>query len=308
MRVMAGAILTISLFGQPPVVRPKILGLAHAAYYVSDLNKACAFYEDFFGFAEMPLTLRKPDGSDRVAFIKINDTQYLELFAETPKDDGMLNHIAISTSDADRMRDYLASKGVKVPDHVGKGQTGNKNFTITDPDGHSLEIVEYLKDSRTSQESGKYMPDTRISAHLMHTGILIGSLSRAVAFYHGVLGFEETWRGGGNPNELSWVNLRVPDGEDYVEFMLYRTLPDASQRGGRNHISLTVPNMASALATLEARPARQAYHREFDAKTGVNGKRQANFYDPDGTRTELMEPVTVSGKPTPPSTAPPPIP
>ena len=142
------------------------------------------FCKDFFGFAEMPFTLKKPDGSERIAFIKINDTQYLELFAEAPKDDGMLNHIAVYTDNADAMRDYLASKNVKVPDHVGKGQTGNKNFTITDPDGHSVEIVEYMKDSRTSQEQGKFMRDTRVSMHLMHTGFLVGSLSRAVDFYH----------------------------------------------------------------------------------------------------------------------------
>jgi catechol 2,3-dioxygenase-like lactoylglutathione lyase family enzyme len=305
MRILAGVLLAASLAAQQ---RPKILGLAHVAYYVSDLSKARGFYKDFFGFAEMPFILKKPDGSERIAFIKINDTQYLELFAEAPKDDGMLNHIAVYTDDADKMRDYLASKGVKVPDRVGKGQTGNKNFTIKDPDGHVVEIVEYLKDSWTSREQGKLMPATRISTHLMHAGILIGSLSRAIAFYHDILGFEETWRGGGNTKELSWVNMRVPDGEDYVEFMLYRTLPDADKRGGKHHISLMVPDMASALATLEARPARKTYNHEFDAKTGVNGRRQANFYDPDGTRAELMEPNTVSGKPTPPSAAPPPIP
>jgi len=38
----------------------------------------------------------------------------------------------------------------------------------------------------------------------------------------------------------------------------------------------------------------------------VNRKRQVNLFDPDGTRVELMEPVTIDGKPTPPSTAPPP--
>ena len=305
MKILAGLLVVSSLFGQQ---RPKILGLAHVAYYVSDLNKARAFYKDFFGFAEMPFTLKKADGSERIAFIMLNDTQYLELFAESPKDDGMLNHIAVYTDDADKMRDYLASKGVNVPDRVGKGQTGNKNFTIKDPDGHGVEIVECLKDSWTSREQARLMPESRISSHLMHAGILIGSLSRAVAFYHDILGFEETWRGGGNPQELSWVNMRVPEGEDYIEFMLYRTLPDADKRGGKNHISLMVPDMASALATLEARPARKTYNHEFDAKTGVNGRRQANFYDPDGTRAELMEPHTANGKPTPPSSAPPPIP
>jgi hypothetical protein len=37
---------------------------------------------------------------------------------------------------------------------------------------------------------------------------------------------------------------------------------------------------------------------------GINRKRQANLFDPDGTRTEIMEPNTIDGKPTPSSTAP----
>jgi len=41
---------------------------------------------------------------------------------------------------------------------------------------------------------------------------------------------------------------------------------------------------------------------------GVNGKRQINFYDVDGTRVEIMEPKTYDGKPRPPSPAPPPVP
>ena len=46
--------------------------------------------------------------------------------------------------------------------------------------------------------------------------------------------------------------------------------------------------------------------REIVVHVGKNQKRQANLFDPDGTRIELMEPDTITGKPTPPSTAPPP--
>src|SRR5215472_5856802 len=34
---------------------------------------------------------------------------------------------------------------------VPKGQIGNKNFNIKDPDGHIVEIVEYQPDSWTAQ-------------------------------------------------------------------------------------------------------------------------------------------------------------
>jgi lactoylglutathione lyase len=41
-----------------------------------------------------------------------------------------------------------------------------------------------------------------------------------------------------------------------------------------------------------------------EMKTGINHKRQINYYDGDGTRIEIMEPKTVDGLPVPPSAAP----
>jgi lactoylglutathione lyase len=304
--VPAASLLVVSLLAQTVPARPKTLGIAHMAVYVSDLAKARTFYKDFLGFDEEPFTLKKSDGSERIVFIKINDQQYLELFNEAPKNDGRLNHISIYTDDADRMRTCLASRGVKVADVVGKGQTGNKNFNIKDPDEHTVEIVEYQPDSWTSRENGKHMPDTRIGTHILHVGFLVDDLDKSTEFYGGILGFKETWRGGSSPAVLSWVNLRVPEGDDYVEFMLYGQLPAPDQRGTKNHVSLMVPDAEKAVELLKVRAARGVYDREIKVQVGVNRKRQVNLYDPDGTRVELMEPVTVDGKPAPSSTAPPP--
>ena len=285
--------------------RPRILGVSHMAVFVSDLQKAREFYKDFLGYEE-PYTLKREDGSDRIAFIKINEDQYLELFAENPKQDGHLNHISFFTDSAEGMRTYLASQGVKVPEKVGKGKIGNSNFNLTDPDGHTVEIVEYQPDSWTRREMGKYLPDTRISTHLAHVGVLVHALDPAQNFYHNILGFQEFWRGSSSGKILSWVNMRVPDGNDYLEFMLYSTPPDAEQMGVKNHICLITPDIKKAVAMLEARPARKNYTRPIEIRIGVNGKRQANLFDPDGTRIELMEANTVDGKPVPSSTAPPP--
>lgn len=308
--VLAG----LALFAQPVVKRPRILGVAHVAFFVSDLNKARAFYKDFLGFDE-PFGLKRDDGTDRIAFIKINDRQYLELFAEGPRDDGQLNHIALSTDNAEQMRAYLAVQGVALPASspeggavkVGKGRTGNKNFTFKDPDGHAIEIVEYQPDSWTAREAGKFQPAKRISDRLLHAGIIVGPLERAMKFYRDILGFQEFWRGSSaGSQDLSWVNMRVPDGQDYVEFMLYREPPSAVRRGTMSHVCLMVPDVDKAVALLESRPARKAYARKLEIHTGVNRKRQVNLYDPDGTRIEIMEPDTIDGKPAPPSTAPPP--
>src|SRR6185436_6687698 len=109
-----------------------------------------------------------------------------------------------------------------------------------------------------------------------------------------------------NAQRLDWVNMRVPDGDDYIEFMLYDKLPAPNQRGVQHHIALEVPNMAQALAHLDNKAARKSYTQPLEVRTGTNRRRQLNLFDPDGTRVELMEPRTVDGVPPPSSTAPPP--
>jgi lactoylglutathione lyase len=286
-----------------PVKRPRILGVAHMALFVSDLQKSRAFYKDFLGYEE-PYALKREDGTDRIAFIKINEDQYLELFAESPKQDGHLNHISFFTDSAEAMRDYLAWKDVKVPDKVGKGKIGNSNFNITDPDGHTVEIVQYQPDSWTRREKEKYISEARISTHIAHVGVTVAALDPAMKFYGDILGLHEFWRGSSSGKTLSWVNMRVPDGDDYLEFMLYATPLDSEQMGVKNHVCLLVADIEKAVARLEASPARKNYSRTIEIKTGINGKRQANLFDPDGTRIELMEPNTADGKPVPSSTAP----
>jgi catechol 2,3-dioxygenase-like lactoylglutathione lyase family enzyme len=291
--------------------RPKVLGVAHMAVYVKDLDKTRKFYESFMGFAEA-FTLPKKDGTGvRIVFVKVNEHQYFEIFNEADRGEGQLNHISFYTDNADRMYAYLKSRGVEVVSDkgsVGKGQTGNKNFNVKDPDGHIVEIVEYQPDSWTAKAAGKFLPDTRISTQIMHLGVLVGDLDKSNKFYGETLGFKEFWRGSGSPRMLSWVNMRPAEADDYLEFMLYNKLPEAGGRGTKNHASLTVPDADKALAELKRRAAAVGYDREIAIQTGVNKKRQINLYDPDGTRIELMEPNTIDGQPAPNSTAPAPHP
>ena len=107
---------------------------------------------------------------------------------------------------------------------------------------------------------------------------------------------------------LSWVNMRPAEGEDYLEFMLYNSLPEAGGRGGKNHASLMVPDAQKALIELKKRAAVVGYDKEIAIQIGVNKKRQINLFDPDGTRIELMEAATVDGQQPPNSTAPVPHP
>jgi len=285
--------------------RPKILGVAHIALAVHDVEKTRAYYKDFLGFGE-PYKLDNADGSLSMTFIKVNDRQYIEIFPEKSAGTDRLLHISVETDDAEAMRVYLRSKGIKVPDTVAKGRIRNSNFNITDPDGHTVEIVQYEPDGLTVFNKGKFMDGPRISTRMSHVGITVGSLEPAMKFYGDVLGFTEIWRGSKDGKALNWVNMKVPDGDDYLEFMLYDRKPDLTALGTLHHLCFEVPDIGKAVAELEGRRDLAHYTKPMDIKTGVNRRRQVNLFDPDGTRSELMEPKTVDGEPTPSATAAPP--
>jgi catechol 2,3-dioxygenase-like lactoylglutathione lyase family enzyme len=217
-----------------------------------------------------------------------------------------MSHLCFTVDDIQQMRAYLLSKGFDVKPVTNKTHTGDYAFEIKDPDGMLVEFVQTLPTGMEAQAAGKFLPPSRISSHIYHLGFLVGNSQRSLDFYGNILGFKETWRGSPNPDELSWINMQVPDGTDYVEFMLYRKLP--ATFGDKNHIALEVPDLASAVTALEGRPAFKTYGKPLTIHTGINGKRQVNLFDPDGTRVELMEPVTANGKPVPSSSAPPPPP
>ncbi|TAK92906.1 MAG: bleomycin resistance protein [Verrucomicrobia bacterium] len=298
---------TTCFAGAAEVSRPRITGLAHVALWVHDVEQSRRFYKDFLGFDE-PYSLTNSNGSLALTFIKINERQCLELFPERETNSDRLYHISVETDDAEALRVWLGSKDVKVPDKVGKGRIGNLNFNVHDPDDHQVEIVQYSPDGWTAREKGKFIPDTRISRRMMHAGILVGDLDASMKFYRDILGGAETWRGGRTNQPLSWVNVKHADSADYVELMLYESLPEPDKRGTAHHICLEVADVDKTLAILKQRAERCHYTRPMEIRTGVNRKRQINVYDPDGTRVELMEPNTVDGTPAPSSSAPPPAP
>src|SRR5713101_4487109 len=272
--------------------RPHITGIAHIALYVHDIERARWYYKDFLGFAE-PFSLKQPDGRLALTFIKVNDRQYIELFPEVEPGNDRLNHIAIETDDAEALRAYLGAQGITVPEKVPKGRIGNSNFNVKDPDGHTVEIVQYEPDGWSMREKGQSMPADRVSAKMSHVGILVGALEPAMKFYRDILGFQEIWRGSRDDKQLNWVNMKVPDGDTYIEFMLYDQLPAPTARGSAHHMCLYVPDAAATKARLEARPAHEKYERPMEIRVGTNRKRQMNLFDADGTRSEVMEPTTV---------------
>src|SRR5262252_6446967 len=148
-------------------VRPKIVGVAHIGLRTDDLAAARKFYSGLLGYEE-PFMLNKRDGSGMLlTCFKVNDHQYIEVFPELtdPKQD-RLSHISFETDNAEQLRAYMASKGVKVPEKLDPMGDGNRGFEVTDPDGHTVEFIQYMPGSLHSKNFGKYLAPTRVSDHI----------------------------------------------------------------------------------------------------------------------------------------------
>jgi catechol 2,3-dioxygenase-like lactoylglutathione lyase family enzyme len=274
--------------GKPVTARPAIVGIAHIALKVDNLAVARKFYEETLGFQEM-VTDDKPEGGLTPTYIKVNDHQYIELFANlsSPTED-RLSHIAFETTDAQALRDYLAGQGVPVPDTLSPGPDGNLSFMVKDPDGHAVEFVEYLPGSLYRRNFGKFLPETRISQHMIHVGVTVLDRAAADRFYKDVLGFRLMWYGGMSDDRVDWVSQHVPEGSDWLEYMLNVHSPTPRTLGVMHHLALGVPSVEAAYKTAVAR----GYKAE-QPQIGRDGKWQLNLYDPNYTRVELMEPKPV---------------
>jgi len=297
-----GALLLL-LLGAAPQPPPRLLGLSHVAFRVSDMERSRAFYDGFLGYTAVS-PMAATSGPQRLLLL-VGDRQYLELVAGLDPTQDRLDHVAFVTDDEAATRSRLAARGAKWMEAREAG--GNPALVGADPEGRGLEIVEHAPNGWPRAFVSRSGGARAISTRIMHAGVLVGDLEAANAFYGGRLGLEETWRGGRDA-VLNWTNMRVPNGDDYVEFMLYGDLPAPNARGTAHHICLEVKDIEQAKARLVERPYAKDYGRPLEIRTGVNRKRQLNLYDPDGTRVELMEPVTVDGQPAPRSTAAPPRP
>jgi catechol 2,3-dioxygenase-like lactoylglutathione lyase family enzyme len=264
--------------------RPPIIGVAHIGLYVSDMAKSDEFYGHVLGFAHF--SLDKPTGGLMLNYYKVNDHQYIEVYPnlKSPTAD-RLSHIAFETTDARKLRDYLAAKGVKVPAALKPGLDKNYSFMIKDADGHDVEFVEYVTGGLHASKFGTLLPDTRVSDHMIHVGFTISDRAAADRLYKDILGFKLMWYGGMNDTETRWVDMRVPDGTDWLEYMLNVKNPSPKTLGVNNHLALGVKSIQPAYQTVLSRD----YKPDQPPKIGRDGKWQLNLYDPDLTRAELME-------------------
>jgi catechol 2,3-dioxygenase-like lactoylglutathione lyase family enzyme len=273
---------------QPVLQRPPIVGVAHIALRTADLAGARKFYGGVLGFQEEEPAAE--GGGRRLTYFKVNDHQSVEVSPDLEDRNGdRLSHIAFETSDAEQLRAYLAVKGIGVAGKPEPMRDGSRGFEVRDPDGHLVEFVELRPGSLPSPGAGKFLPESRISQRIIHVGVVVKDQTAADHFYKDILGFTEIWHGGMKDTDTDWVDMRVPEGTDWLEYMLNVRNPDVRELGVMHHMALGVPDVKSGYETA----LQRGYHAEEKPQIGRDGKWQFNMYDPDFTRVELMEPKPV---------------
>jgi lactoylglutathione lyase len=284
---IASILACVVAIGQTPPPapqRPSIVGIAHIGLRVSDLAAADNFYGHVLGYDHF--SLDKPTGGLMLNYYKINDHQYIEIYPTlTNLNDDRMTHFAFETTNIQQLRDYLAAKGVKVPAALKPGLDKNVSMMVKDPEGHDVEFVQYMPGSLHSSNFGKLMPDTRVSDHMIHVGVTIHDRDAADRFYRDILGFQVMWHGGNTDTETDWVDMRVPDGTDWLEYMLNVHNPSPRQLGVMHHFALGVTSIQPVYKTVLSR----GYTPPQPPKIGRDGKWQLNMYDPNDTRVEAME-------------------
>ena len=267
----------------PAAARPTIAGIAHVAIQTSDLVKARAFYGGLLGYPEA--APKRP----HIAIFLVNDRQRLIVRDGLPpaRDERFLD-LAFA-ADTAAMREWLIGRGFSATDAVADADAGGRRIESKDPDGHPIWFVELTGAAHVTAA-----PDRRLSKRILHAGLTIREAAAADRFYREALGFSETWRGGRPEGTINWINVRVPDGTDYLEYMLYPGAPPTRQQlGSAHHAALLVPDIQQALETVRARTVPGDRNHTVNPSIGVNNRWQLNLFDPDGTRIELMEPWTV---------------
>ncbi len=274
--ILALAVLQIHALAQTPAQRPHILGIDHVSFYSTAPDGVKKLYGDVFGLASAdPIepggTFRYTVGAQWVGYSPAPD----------PKATDRMDHVAFSTDNIAALRKYLIAQGIKVPEIQGRSDH-SLFFVVNDPEGHRIEFVE--------RDNAKAVPPaaSAVSHHMIHAGFVVYHRDAEDHFYRDILGFRPYWHGGMKDTDTDWVAMQVPDGTDWLEYMLNQPEHMSLQLTGvMNHISLGVADMKQAQAILEAHGWKT--HGDEKAQMGKDGKWQLNLYDPDFVRVELME-------------------
>jgi catechol 2,3-dioxygenase-like lactoylglutathione lyase family enzyme len=249
--------------------RPRITGIAQVRLYTATPEPSNDFYGRTLGLERTTM--------GAASVYTVNSLQSIEVEPlPSPEPRSRLAAVVLRTSNAAAMEHYLRAHAVTIDQPLSHG-----TFGVHDPEGYSILFTQSL--------TGIGHTSPKETAHrIIHAGFVVKDRAAEDRFYREILGFHIYWQGGQKDGQLDYMALQVPDGSDWLEYMLSPNAgANAKQLGGSNHLSLGVTHMSDAIAAL------QRNHCEgpncTKSQLGRDGKTQLNLFDPDLTRVEYME-------------------
>ena len=125
--------------------------LAHVALRARNLDRTLDFYINKMGFQEI-MRLNWNDGSLWLVYLRVTDTQYIEVFPDGVGDRGAgkeatgFNHYCLQVDGIEDVVDDLVRRGVTITRELREGPDGNRQAWIEDPDGVRIELMEMKRD------------------------------------------------------------------------------------------------------------------------------------------------------------------
>jgi catechol 2,3-dioxygenase-like lactoylglutathione lyase family enzyme len=271
-------LLTFALTVLAPVAahgvkRPAITGIAFARFYTTDPASAEKFYGSTLGYQRLE--------TNGLWQYPVNGSQWIEITAKTPPNtDSRMAAVAFTTHNASALERYLAAHGVKTELPLKDAE-----FGVRDPEGN---LVIFVQRGANKLVAAAPPSPTATSKRIIHVGFIVRDAAKEDAFWRDLLGFRPYWHGGKTDDRTDYQSIQVPDGTDWLEYMLnISATPSLKQTGVMDHFSLGVAHMPDAVAAL----AKNKCEGPNCTKTqiGRDGKVQMNLFDPDFTRVEFME-------------------
>lgn len=253
--------------------RPRILGISAVHLYTTNVAAARGFYSNVL--SPIGPCVWCEEAPHTPLIIPLNAEQMLFLsHAQSTSPSNFLAKITFATDDMAALKRLLTANKISFSEPKGPSP-----ITLKDPEGQEISFVNHWQ---ASSESALNASTLRI----IHAGFIVHDRAATEHFYKDILGFRPYWHGGMKDDQTDWVSMQVPDGTDWLEFMV-NVEPDADQklRGIMNHIAIGVTDIHATQKKLMEAGAKLTE----EPKIGRDGKWQLNLYDPDDTRIEFME-------------------
>ena len=315
-----------------PTVRPLATAVDAVGMTVSDMDRAVDFYSGVLSFGKVSDVEVWGDDYEhleglfglrmRVVRMRLGDesielTEYLTpkgrpIPADSRSEDRWFQHVAIIVSDIDRAYHVLRQNRVqhastgpqRLPDW-NKTAAGIRAFYFKDPDGHTLEVLQFPPDKGDPKW---HEANDKLFLGIDHTAIVVGDTEASLRFYRDLLGLHvvETSENYGTEqehlNNVFGARLRITSlraakapGVELLEYLAPRDGRPIPADERANDIS----HWQTRVVTNDVGGAEQQLLREkvtfvssgiVNSADGKLGFRKASLVrDPDGHALELVE-------------------